>query len=73
MSVRTLVAMRRCVDTRTFDNASITHWSQRRLAPEVEVFKDGMGPFGLFVDVGHAHSAIRTVHSGAVIQALGAH
>ena len=35
---------------RTFDNASITDWAQRRLAPNAEVFSDGLGAFRRFFE-----------------------
>jgi len=43
---------------RTFDNASIRDWAQRRLAPDAEVYTDGLFVFRRFADAGHAHTTI---------------
>jgi transposase-like protein len=43
---------------RSFDNASMQDWAARRLAPEAEVFTDGLGAFRRFADAGHAHTVI---------------
>lgn len=57
---------------RSFDNASITDWAQRRLAPEAEVFSDGLGAFRRFVDTGHAHTVLETSGRRAATEARGA-
>lgn len=56
----------------TFDNASITDWSRRRLAPEAEVYSDGLGAFRRFVDTGHAHTVLDTGGGRAATEVQGA-
>ncbi len=41
-----------------FTKAALTEWTQRRLQPETEVYSDGLGAFGAFADLGHAHTVI---------------
>lgn len=57
---------------RTFDNAAIIDWATRRLAPGAEVFTDGLGAFGRFSDLGHAHTVIETEGRRAATEANGA-
>lgn len=57
---------------RSFDNASITDWSNRRLAPEAEAFTDGLGCFRRFADTGHTHTVIETAGGRAATEARGA-
>jgi ribosomal protein L37AE/L43A len=55
-----------------FDTASITDWSQRRLAPDAEAFSDGLAAFGAFVDTGHAHTVVHAPTRRAATEAPGA-
>lgn len=57
---------------RSFDNASITEWTQRRLTPEAEVYSDGLGAFRRFVDTGHAHTVLVTAGGRAATEVRGA-
>lgn len=57
---------------RTFDNASITDWAQRRLAPSAEVLSDGLGAFRRFADAGHVHTVLETEGGRAATEARGA-
>ena len=57
---------------RSFDNASLTDWSNRRLAPEAEAFTDGLGCFRRFADTGHTHTVIETAGGRAATEARGA-
>ncbi len=45
---------------RTFDNASLTDWTARRLAPECEVYTDGLACFRRLEDGGYAHTTLDT-------------
>jgi len=45
---------------RSFDNASLTDWGKRRLAPDAEVFSDGLGCFRRVVELDHAHAVLET-------------
>ena len=57
---------------RTFDNAAITDWATRRLAPDAEAFTDGLGAFRRFVDTGHAHTVLETAGGRAATEVVGA-
>lgn len=57
---------------RAFDNASLLDWGARRLAPDAEVFSDGLGCFRRFVDLGHAHTVLETDGGRAATEAKGA-
>ncbi len=57
---------------RTFDNVAIIDGSQRRLAPEAEVYSDGLGAFRRFADTGHAHSVLVTEGGRAATEVRGA-
>lgn len=57
---------------RTFDNASIADWVERRLDPEAEVFTDGLGAFRRFIDAGHAHTVLETGGGRVATEARGA-
>jgi hypothetical protein len=57
---------------RTFDNDAITEWAQRRLAPEAEVFSDGLGAFRRFETTGHAHTVLVTDGGRAATEIDGA-
>jgi hypothetical protein len=43
-----------------FTKAALTQWAQRRLLPESDVYRDGLGAFRAVVDLGHAHTVIET-------------
>lgn len=59
---------------RAFDNAAISDWSQRRLAPGAEAFTDGLGAFRRIADSGdHAHTVLETAGGRAATRAKGAH
>lgn len=55
-----------------FDNASLTDWSARRLAPAAEVYSDGLACFGRVVETGHAHTVLATGGGRAATEAKGA-
>lgn len=56
----------------SFDNDSFTDWCQRRLAPEAEVYSDGLACFARSVDTGHAHSVLVTEGARAACEVRGA-
>ena len=49
---------------RSFDNASLKDWGTRRLAPDAEVFSDGLGCFRRFVALDHAHTVLEQESAG---------
>lgn len=55
-----------------FDNASLMDWGARRLAPDAEVFSDGLGCFRRVIDLGHAHTVLETGGGRAATEAKGA-
>ena len=57
---------------RSFSNEAMLDWAQRRLAPDAEVFSDGLACFGRFADLGHAHTVLETGGGRAATQAKGA-
>lgn len=57
---------------RTFDNTALTDWCQRRLAPEAEVYSDGLACFARCIDEGHAHTVLVTEGRRAACEARGA-
>ncbi|MBL0041649.1 MAG: transposase [Xanthomonadales bacterium] len=57
---------------RSFDNASLTDCSNRRLAPDAEAFTDGLGCFRRFADTGHAHNVSETAGGRAATEVKGA-
>ena len=57
---------------RSFDNDSLTDWCVRRLAPEAEVYSDGLACFARSVDTGHAHSVLVTGGGRAACEVRGA-
>lgn len=57
---------------RSFANASIKDWTARRLAPECEVYTDGLACFRRLEDAGHAHTTLDTGGGRAAIEAAGA-
>lgn len=57
---------------RSFDNDSLIDWCTRRLAPEAEVYSDGLACFARSVDTGHAHSVLVTEGGRAACEVRGA-
>ena len=57
---------------RTFDNAALTDWVERRLAPDAEAFTDGLGCFRRIVDAGHAHTVLESRGGRAATEIPGA-
>ena len=57
---------------RSFDNASLTDWGKRRLAPDAEVFSDGLGCFRRVVELDHAHTVLETAGGRAATEIKGA-
>src|SRR5690606_8804559 len=57
---------------RTFDNAALTDWVARRLAPEAEAYTDGLGCFRRIEDAGHAHTVLVSEGGRAATEVRGA-
>ena len=57
---------------RGFDDASIRDWQTRHLAPDAEVFSDGLFCFRRFADAGHAHTVLETGGGRAACEVNGA-
>ena len=57
---------------RSFSNAALLDWGRRRLAPDTEVFSDGLACFGRFADLDHAHTILVTGGGRAATEAKGA-
>lgn len=57
---------------RTFDNASLSDWCQRRLAPEAELYSDGLACFARCIDTGNAHTVLVTAGRRASCEVRGA-
>ena len=57
---------------RGFDNDSIKDWQARHLAPDAEVFSDGLFCFRRFADTGHAHTVLETSGDRAACEVKGA-
>jgi len=57
---------------RSFNNASLTDWGKRRLAPDAEVFSDGLGCFRRVVELNHAHTVRETAGGRAATEVKGA-
>lgn len=57
---------------RSFDNASIKDWAERRLGSGAEVYTDGLWCFRRFSDAGHAHRVLETGGGRAATEAKGA-
>lgn len=55
-----------------FDNASMRDWAHRRLAPDAEVYSDGLACFRRVADAGHAHTVLNTPGGRAAIEIKGA-
>lgn len=54
-----------------FDNASMVEWGRRRLAPEAEVYSDGLACFRRFADADHAHTVLETRGGRAATEVRG--
>ena len=57
---------------RSFDDVSIKDWQAQHLAPDAEVFSDGLFCFRRFADAGHAHTVLETGGGRAACEATGA-
>jgi transposase-like protein len=57
---------------KSFDNDSLTDWAKRRLAPDAEVYSDGLACFARVVDLGHAHTVLVTGGGRAATEVKGA-
>lgn len=57
---------------RGFDNDSIKDWQARHLAPDAEVFSDGLHCFHRFADAGHAHTVLETTGGRTACEVRGA-
>lgn len=57
---------------KAFDNASLTDWVARRLAPNAEAFTDGLACFGRIAAAGHAHTTLETGGGRAATEVRGA-
>lgn len=55
-----------------FTTAALTDWAQRRLAPDAEVYSDGLGAFRAVIPLGHAHTVIDAGGGRAATEAEGA-
>ena len=56
----------------SFSKAAITEWASKRLAPQTDVFSDGLGCFRAVVDLDHAHTVLRCDNPRARCDATGA-
>jgi len=57
---------------RSFDNAAILDWGRRRLAPDAEVYSDGLACFARVVDLEHAHTVLDAGGGRAATEVRGA-
>jgi hypothetical protein len=57
---------------RAFDDTAMIDWGGRRLAPQAEVFTDGLGCFRRFADADHPHTILQTAGGRAATQVAGA-
>ena len=57
---------------RRFDNASLTDWGRRRLAPDAEVFSDGLSCFRRVIALNHAHTVQENAGGRAATKVKGA-
>lgn len=57
---------------KAFDDAALKDWIARRLAPECEVYSDGLACFRRLEDAGHAHTTLVTGGGRAATEAAGA-
>jgi len=56
----------------TFDDDSLLDWCTRRLAPEAEVYSDGLACFTRCIDTGNAHTVLVTQGARAACEVRGA-
>ncbi len=57
---------------KSFNDAAMIEWGQRRLATDAEVYSDGMYCFRRLADQGHAHTVLVTQGARAATQVRGA-
>ncbi len=57
---------------RSFDNASLKDWVERRLAPGAEAYTDGLACFRRIGDADHAHTVLATQGRRAATEVRGA-
>ena len=57
---------------RSFGDDSTKDWCARHLAPDAEVFSDGLFCFRRFADAGHAHTVLETEGGRAACEVKGA-
>lgn len=57
---------------RSFDNASVADWVNRRLAPEAEAFTDDLACFRRIADAAHPHTTLETGGGRAATEIRGA-
>jgi transposase-like protein len=57
---------------RTFDNATVSDWVARRLAPDAEAYTDGLACFRRIAGAGHAHTTLETDGGRAATEVRGA-
>lgn len=57
---------------RAFSNECMRDWAVRRLAPQAEVYSDGLACFAQVIDLGHAHTVLVTGGGRAATQTRGA-
>lgn len=57
---------------RSFNDTSLKDWIARRLAPECEVYTDGLACFRRLEDAGHAHTTLETAGGRAATEAAAA-
>ncbi len=57
---------------RSFDDESLKDWQRRHLAPDAEVFSDGLHGFRRVADAGHAHTVLETAGERAACVVRGA-
>ena len=55
-----------------WDDAAMIDWGSRRLAPQAEVFSDGLGCFRRFADAKHPYTVLQTAGKRAATQVAGA-
>jgi len=59
-------------DAAGVDNTALADWCRRRLAPDAEVFTDGLWAFRRFADAGHAHAVLESVGGRPATEVHGA-
>ena len=55
-----------------FDNDSIVDWATRPLAPNAEVYSDGLACFASVIDLAHVHTVFDTGGGRAATETRGA-